>query len=462
MNKKTRLIILLFCFVCFFVIAPFLVAYSMGYRIDFETMRIVGTGGIYVRTFPSADEIVINFKISARPGLFSNAVFVQSLLPKEHTVYIQKNGYFDYFKTLSVQEKEVTKLENVILFKKRLAFNQITKEVDFFSIAPNNQKIITASSTPKSIDFNYSYLNNTNETTLVSLPIASGKILTIDWSNDSNNALIKLQIPNNINYYLFETNGKENPKITKISQLDKTAEQILFNPQNSKELFYIKNNSIYAVSEESSKIVVEDIATYHIYGNNIFWLSESGEIIKSDLYGKQTEILIENNFNFSKNKTYQIVFILGKIFLRENNSLMFLNQSSKVLENFKAPDFEYEILNSPDNKKIIYWDKKQIYIYNSEEKKLPINVEHIFSGENISNVQWLNNDYIIFTNENDIVISEIDYRGEINSIVLPEIIDLDEKETLKITKPKTFFIQQTGKVYILTEKILLESEKLIP
>jgi hypothetical protein len=461
MKKKTRLIILLFCIVCFFVIAPILVAYSMGYRIDFETIKIVGTGGIYVRTFPSADEIVIDFKISARPGLFSNAVFVQSLLPKEHTVYIQKNGYFDYFKTLPVQEKEVTKLENIILFKKKLAFNQIIKEVDYFSIAPDNQKVISASSSAKSIDFNYFHLNSTNATTIVPLP-ASGKILSIDWSNDSNVALIKLQIPNNINYYFFEINGKEIPKINKISLLDKTTEKILFNPQNPKELFYIKNNVLYIVSEDSPEIIAENVLTYQVHGNNIFWLSQAGEIIKSNLSGKQTEILIENKFNFDKSKTYQIIPALGKIFLRENNSLMLLNQSSKILENFKAPDFEYEILNSPDNKKIIYWDKKQIYIYNSEEKKSPINVENIFFGENISNIQWLNNDYIIFTNVDDIVISEIDYRGEINSVVLPKIIELNEKETLKISNPKTFFVQQTGKLYILTEKILLESEKLVP
>ena len=60
MTKKTRLIILLFCVVCFFIVAPILVAYSEGYRFDFEKMKIVATGGIYVRTFPSADKITID------------------------------------------------------------------------------------------------------------------------------------------------------------------------------------------------------------------------------------------------------------------------------------------------------------------------------------------------------------------------------------------------------------------
>ena len=98
MTKKTRLIILLVCVACFFVIAPILVFYSMGYRFDFERMKITATGGIYVRTFPSADQITIDSNISQKPGLFSNWIFVQSLMPSDHSVLVKKSGYYDYSK----------------------------------------------------------------------------------------------------------------------------------------------------------------------------------------------------------------------------------------------------------------------------------------------------------------------------------------------------------------------------
>ena len=126
MTKKTRLTILLVCVACFFVIAPILVLYSMGYRFDFEKMKITATGGIYVRTFPAAGQITIDYKISEKPGMFSNSIFVQSLLPKDHTISIKKSGYYDYFKTLPVQEKQVTKLEDVLLIKKNIQFDVIT------------------------------------------------------------------------------------------------------------------------------------------------------------------------------------------------------------------------------------------------------------------------------------------------------------------------------------------------
>ena len=119
MNSKTRLIILLLCVVCFFTASPIIVAYSMGYRFDFERMKIVATGGIYVRTFPTADSITIDSKIAVKPGIFSNSIFVQSLLPKNHSVLVQKTGYYDYLKTLPTEENQVTKLENILLFKNR-------------------------------------------------------------------------------------------------------------------------------------------------------------------------------------------------------------------------------------------------------------------------------------------------------------------------------------------------------
>ena len=68
MNKRTRLIILLTCVTLFILIAPILIAYSEGYRFDFEKRKIVVIGGIYVRTFPAADKITIDSNISEKPG----------------------------------------------------------------------------------------------------------------------------------------------------------------------------------------------------------------------------------------------------------------------------------------------------------------------------------------------------------------------------------------------------------
>ena len=74
MKKRTRFTILLTCIACFLVVSPVLVFYSMGYRLDLEKMKITLTGGIYVRTFPTADKITFDSKTSEKPAIFSNSV----------------------------------------------------------------------------------------------------------------------------------------------------------------------------------------------------------------------------------------------------------------------------------------------------------------------------------------------------------------------------------------------------
>ena len=131
MTKKTRFIILLLCFVAFLLITPNILLYSLGYRADFENMKITPTGGIYVRVLPKEANVVIDNKSENSTGLFSNAVFVQDLLPKEHIVLIKKDGYYDYQKELPVTKNEVTKLENVILFKKEISFEVLSDRAQF-------------------------------------------------------------------------------------------------------------------------------------------------------------------------------------------------------------------------------------------------------------------------------------------------------------------------------------------
>jgi len=464
MTKKTRLIILFVCVACFLIIAPVLVFYSMGYRFDFEKMQIVATGGIYVRTFPAAGQITIDSNIPQKPGLFANSIFVQSLLPKDHTISIKKDGYYDYFKTLPVQEKEVTKLENVLLIKKSIEFRDLADKISYFSITPNNQNIITATTGTKNITFSYYPLNATNQPQTFSIT-QIGKILDIKWSDDSNKALIKIQNYNNNFYYLFDTTQKAPLKKTeavRLSYLDKNTQQISFNPQDSQTLFYIKNKILYSAKGNNSLPIINNIISFKISGTNIIWLSTKGTLSNSDISGKLIANISSKNFSINNQKTYEIISIYGDTFLKEDNALFKLKQDTKTFENFSVPITSYKILTSPDNKNLIYWDSNEIYLYSFIQLKGYSEYEKIFSGGQITNCQWLNNDYIILTAGDKIIISEIDYRGNINAVTLPQTAVISSDKKIEIKSPEIFFNQQENKLYILTNTTLLVSEKLVP
>jgi hypothetical protein len=425
----------------------------MGDRFDFKRMRITKTGGIYVRTFPAAGEITIDSNISQKPGLFANSIFVQSLLPKDHTVFIQKDGYYDYFKTLPVVEKQVTKLENVLLIKKSIEFKNLVDKVDYFSIAPNNQNVIALISGTKSTTLNYFSLNSGNPPQTVSFP-QPGKILSFKWSGDSNKALIEIENYNNIFYYLFN-NASQNqttvkkPTVVRVVSLDKTTQQISFNPQDSTQIFYIKNKNLYSLKNNTTTPVITGLLSYKISGNNITWLSSNGLLSSSDISGKLISALMEKNIKIEAGQTYQIFNFSGKIFLQSGSALAFLNQDTKKMEDITPPIINYKILDSLDENKnlnLIFWKSEKIYLYSFKDKKFTM----LFSGSQVSNCQWINNNYIIFTQDDKIIISEIDYRGNINTITLPQ------------TASKIYFNQQDGKLYVLTDNSLLVSDKITP
>jgi len=226
MTKKTRWIIFLLCIAVFLIIAPYIILYSLGYRVDFSNMRLVGTGGIYVRATPNVEEIIIDDKITNKPGIFSNAVFVQNLLPTLHSVLIKKTGYHSYQKNLLVKEKEVTKLEHVILFKENITFEALppASQSPFDRPAPEDRYVIKNnnlyySNAPENTD-----LTQTQKNTPVLENIIAYKI--------SNGDIVWLGVDGFL--YNFNANGQS---VQKLSLLAK-----LVNKKNTYEIFTVGTN----------------------------------------------------------------------------------------------------------------------------------------------------------------------------------------------------------------------------
>lgn len=92
MTKRNRLKIFLICIALFLIITPYIILSALGYRVDFENKKIVATGGIYVRVLSEKTDIIIDSKARDTTSIFSNSVFVQNLLPRQHSVLIQKEG----------------------------------------------------------------------------------------------------------------------------------------------------------------------------------------------------------------------------------------------------------------------------------------------------------------------------------------------------------------------------------
>ncbi len=346
MTIKTRLIILGLCVTAFLITVPYIVLYSLGYRIDFANMRLRGTGGIYVYAEPTPSSITVDSLPASTNSYFSSAVFVQNLIPGNHNVVIKKDGYVDYQKTLEVQEKEVTKLENVTLFKKDIAFE--------------------------------------------TMPVVTG--------------------------------------------------------QTAKEQF-AKLNAVSIIKPAPN---IKNALSYKVIDDWILWLGTDGLLYRSDADGQNPKTISTLALVISKKKTYALESFGSHVFLQAGNDAFLLNPKTNELENFFSP---VDGLNlSPNGQKIAYWNAHELW-YWVTETSAPALARKVLVQKNLSgikNVYWINNDYLIFSDGDSIIISEIDVRGNTNTITLPQKAN------------QIFFSQQDKKLYILTGKDVMVSERLVP
>jgi len=310
----------------FFLITPFIIGYSLGYRVDFEHLKIVATGGIYVRTWPEADIVTIDSKLQQKPAFFTGSVFVQNLLPKHHSILIKKAGYFDYQKTLPVFENQVTKLENVLLIKNDLALNALAEKVDYFSITPDSKSILLESAGKKSLDFQYFQLAKPDSKKTFSLNLQNAKISEIQWTPDSKKAIIKIQKQNGVSYYAFDTSKTSQP-VSAASPSDGknlSPKNPLPSPDN-KNLLYLDGKEIYVAAAADQQNQQNLLYTAKDKISSCFWMNNDYIILNDGPAVVISEIDYRGNTNsytISKNVS-QIYFNQpeGKLYVLSQNVL---------------------------------------------------------------------------------------------------------------------------------------------
>jgi hypothetical protein len=223
------------------------------------------------------------------------------------------------------------------------------------------------------------------------------------------------------------------------------------------------------------------VLAYTIIGNNVIWLSTSGLLSSTNLSATTTTfattVLIKGNLPIKKDANYHIISgsntNTDTLFIKENTALLVANQTSGIFEN-TYPQI-ISVTTSPDGQKMAYCAQNQIaysflhpqalqtikdssQVMSDSQGKILVTQ----SPENITHCLWLGNDYIMFTANNAVHISEIDTRGNVNTITLPKTISLTNSTIANLANPVISINQQDKKLYILDQKNLFVSEKLIP
>ncbi len=243
MTKTKRTLFFLACLLSFLLLAPFVVLYSQGYRMDFQERKIVQTGAIYLKVWPGEARVYLNGDFEKKVSGFSRSLLIKNLLPKKYSVEVKKDGYQTWQKELRTDEKKVTEAKNIILFPENPEFTLSARDSQKIEtmISKTDSASATSSDQSKRVEFNsheiwISFLQEEPEK--VFLTRFSQEIGKVFWLND--------------HYLAF--NAGESIKVAEIDKRDRLniidlaefGDPELFWNEEEKNLYVLSKGKLYA------------------------------------------------------------------------------------------------------------------------------------------------------------------------------------------------------------------------
>ncbi|MEA3452967.1 MAG: hypothetical protein U9Q96_01350 [Patescibacteria group bacterium] len=492
MTKKFKKRLFFGLCLLFLITSPSVIFYCLGYRVDFENMKIVQTGGFFFKISPPGVTVNLDHTLRKKTNFFFDSAFINGLVPKNYEVTIKKTDYHPWVKTLKVEEQQVTEAKNIILFPQNPKFSLIDKNIKKFFPSPDGKEIILKIEDKTGWILNAFNIETQKQAKLVSeqellLLIDDIKnneisLLNLIWSNDSKRIILEISTNGQKQYLVLKT-GTETNLFILDAEID--IKKISFNPTKSEELFFIapepeeeltedteedlrpkaRKQAIFRLTNDAEQIMLrisspsfeQNIISYSIINNDIVWLADSGFLYLGQLVNSNkiqlNKILNIQPINIHEETNYQIITKdFSKIFLKQDETLYYLNSETHLLEQIfnsvKTVKF------SEDLKKIIISTNDQIWLYYIEEEyeqpQRKIGEKILLAGfpNEVNNLFWLNNFYIIFQIKDSIKIAEIDDRSNINLI---ELTTFPSPSISWLEKEKTFFVLSKNNLYFSSD-----------
>ena len=212
-------------FIIILLISVIVIMLASGYRFDFQTKTITGTGIITVNSNPDGALVYVNDVAQDATN-----TSIDNLRPGEYAVRIEKEGYSVWTKTVTVEKELVTRIEARLMplypTLQSLTYTGVTNPV----IAPDGQRIVFSVSQGLSaglwlIDLDERPFNLSRNPQLI-LADTEDKTYSqsqYTWSPTSDTLLIKLVDPQAITSY--ELLSIQDLAITAISDIDEINAQ---------------------------------------------------------------------------------------------------------------------------------------------------------------------------------------------------------------------------------------------
>ena len=115
MTRSTRRIFFYSAVALFVLLAPVLIAYSIGYTFRPDTRSLERTGGIFIKSKTPRISIFLDGIFIKETSYFSGGALLTEIVPGTHRLRLEKANYHPWSATIHVEPELVTDLRNILL-----------------------------------------------------------------------------------------------------------------------------------------------------------------------------------------------------------------------------------------------------------------------------------------------------------------------------------------------------------
>ncbi len=434
----------------FFILAPVLLFYASGYRLDFKRYQIIKTGTLFIEAKDiKKANLYLNEKLYEKQ--FDEKMFIYNLIPGEYTIKLEKDGFHPWQKKSVINSSMTTFVKDAILFKNEVPLQLVDGKIINFSLSPDWQKIIYIIANEPFDEF-YLYDIATNQKTFLYRTASQERPIDLAWAPSSKKILTHYDT----NYVILDSQNNNNLAVNEITKFNPA--NVVWDNGSDNVLYAQYQNSLYNIdlfgknlekiyTAETGKLSTE----FLINGKDIFYITqnESNNILaKYNSQFKTDKKILElgksSNYKFINGiKNYLGLIDLDQerlhLIKMNNSDLEIIISSKDPIKEFTARD---ALWNDRNNQLLLYNDF-EISTYQTDSNKEDVINRY---GQQIKKIGWYPDfEHLVIMFENNLQI--IDLTQEVGTRNAINIIKFDKLNDFNLDRngEKIFFSGAIGK-----------------
>lgn len=396
-NLVFRRFIYLFFILIFVIIVPLIILYTQGYRYNFKRGKVQKTGIFIISSIPKKADVYLNGKLIIGDQTPSH---IEKLLPADYEIKLTKDGYHDWTKKLQIFENSTTFAEDVILWKNTLPIQIAKYQIINWLTAPDNKKAVFITNDRKIVSLDF----NSKETYDIYQANQYANPQILEWSNTSKKILIKSN-----NKYLIIDTERYYIKPTEIN--DDNYKLIKWNLNNDNSIYALNTSGVWRIDlfTKEKKLIFDKEVTDFLINNDEIYYYYKDIVYKQRLTDSKNPEIIDG---IKCSDCHFLNYDFNKLILTNTESKEFFIIDPELKN--KTISKEAKNFNWLNKDTILFYNDWEIWIYELNKKE-PELITRIGSG--INEALWhTDGRHIIFTSEDSLKIIELDNR-ELRNII---------------------------------------------